>query len=149
MNGTKLTVPALIVVGFAVGILIGYLIRIKGPSCVDQPPTAAFVVSYNDYNPPSLKAFYDQVAVGPNTNAVFRRDMVLFGPNGQCSVPPQLANVGGTWCPGDPCNASPGSVVRPRAMMGQQVTQRVGYKSLQALKEALDAISSSPSTPSP
>jgi hypothetical protein len=139
MNGTKLTVPALIVVGFAVGILVGYLIRINGPRCVDQPPQAAVVVTYTDYNPPTLKGFYDTVAVGPGTNAVFRRDMRLLGPNG-CSVPPELANAGGTWCPGDPC-------IGPN--MGQQVTQRVGYKNALALKQAIDALSSSPTAPSP
>jgi hypothetical protein len=138
MNATKLTLPVLIVVGFAAGILVGYLIKVRGPKCVDQPPQAAIVVGYDSYVPPSLQAFYRVVAVGPGTNAVFRRDMILVDPNG-CSVPSELANVGGAWCPGDPCRIQPN--------MGQQVTQRVGFKNLVALKQALDSISSSPTAP--
>jgi hypothetical protein len=138
MNATKLTLPVLIVVGFAAGILVGYLIQVRGPKCVDQPPQAAIVVGYNSYVPPSLQAFYKAVAVGADTNAVFRRDMVLVDVNG-CSVPPEFANAGGTWCPGDPCRIQPN--------MGQQVTQRVGYRNSSALKQALDLISSTPTAP--
>ena len=137
MNATKLTLPVLIVVGFAAGILVGYLIKARGPQCVDQPPQAQFVLALDSFAPANASAFYNAVAVGSGTNAVFRRDMILVGPAG-CSVPPELANVGGTWCPGDPCS---------QPHMGQQVTQRVGFKNLTALKQALDSISLTPTAP--
>lgn len=131
MNVTKLILAGLVIVAFAAGIFIGR--GINTPKCVDKPPQAGIVVGYNAYVPPSLQAFYNKVAVGPDTNAVFRRDMVLMDVNG-CSVPPQLADAGGTWCPGDPCGQA--------AIFGQQVTQRVGYKNIAALKQALDSTTS-------
>jgi hypothetical protein len=146
MNGTKLTIAGFTIAAFVIGIIVGRVIKFP-PACVDQPPSTPIVVNFDSYVPPTLSGFYNAVAVGPTTNAVYRRNMVLVGANGQCSVPPQLANVGGNWCPGDPC--SQGNFKSPQPLMGQQVTQRVGFRNYSALKQALDSVSSTPTAPSP
>jgi hypothetical protein len=92
-------------------------------------PTAKYVVDFHKAKVVDEGAFI--TALGDN-KVVFRHDLALGDGNGNCEQPPELKNIGLTgWVLPYKCNGP---------NVGLHVTQRVGYDSLQNLKDALATI---------
>jgi hypothetical protein len=144
MNASNVTLAAVAVVGALAGVVVGHFATRSDRPYTEMEPKADFVWTFNEATPKDLNEFYKKLSTGGTRPAVFRRDMALveLDASGKktCSEPQELKNSGGRWCePPKPCDNN--------SDMGQQVTQRVGFKNQAALQEALDLLSST--TPPP
>jgi len=137
MNASNITLVAVAVVGALAGVVIGRVVTKNDTSCTESEPRADFVWTFDGVTPKSQNDFFKALSTVGAKPAVFRRDMALVqvdsSGNKTCSVPQQLLNAGGRWCQDpDPCKYQPD--------MGQQVTQRVGFKSRADLEQALSLL---------
>lgn len=128
---------ALLAVGLVVGV-VGAYIYFKPAPLIEN---AKYVVAFKEVAPTNLADFIAAISVPGK--AVFRRDMKVWPPlGGPPEQPPGMEDAGIA------SESSEKQKSGPQPLMGQQVTQRVGFNNKENLEKALSYLSPTP-TPSP
>jgi hypothetical protein len=131
MNRTKPSLIAMTVVTLVAALGFVACSKVRSIAVDDSgEPVVTYIVQFRQAaflkdTPQNRQAFADALSI-PNHKAVFRHNMGIYDKDGNCDQ--QGLEDAGVTNP-KPCTSGP--------LMGQQVTQRVGFNNAQNLQDAL------------